>query len=363
MNAKLAFLLCLTLFVQPAFAQGFAGMGQAVDGFAEVDRSRALVFPQDHSAHPEYRIEWWYLTANLRDESGRDLGVQWTVFRNATRPNATRPVNGPEETWDDGQIWLGHAAVTWADRHMHAERYARGGTGQAGADLEDNRLRVWMDDWQLQSLDIGPEADSLAQISLTARGTDFAYDLTLAAKGPLVLHGDAGFSVKSEDDQTSYYFSQPFFAVEGTITLPDGAHQVRGRAWLDREWSSQPLAADQEGWDWVSLHFDTGEKLMGFALRSTNGSRFTSATWIAADGTPTAFGNGALHMTPIDTHEVAGRNVPVEWNLQLPARDLDITITALNPDAWMAGSIPYWEGPIHATGSHRAEGYLEMTGY
>ncbi|MCV2876047.1 iron ABC transporter permease [Rhodobacteraceae bacterium XHP0102] len=358
MNAKLAFLLCLTFCAHPLFAQGFAGMGQAVEGFAQVDRTNKLVFPQDHGAHPAYRIEWWYLTANLRDEEGQDLGVQWTVFR-----NATRPADGPQEAWDDGQIWLGHAAVTWADRHVHAERYARGATGQAGADLRENQLRVWMDDWQLQSLDMAPGSDPLAEISLTARGADFAYDLTLAATGPLVLHGEAGFSIKSESAQASYYFSQPFFEVEGTISLTDGVHKVTGHAWLDREWSSQPLAADQSGWDWVSLHFDTGEKLMGFALRSTDGSRFTSATWIEADGTPTAYGNGALRMTPMELHEVAGRSVPVGWNIQLPARGLDITTTALNPDAWMAGSIPYWEGPIRATGSHRAQGYLEMTGY
>ena len=55
--------------------------------------------------------------------------------------------------------------------------------------------------------------------------------------------------------------------------------------------------------------------------------------------------------------------MPVDWRLTLPERGLDVTLPALNPDAWMATSVPYWEGPIRMTGSHAGRGYLEMTGY
>ena len=46
------------------------------------------------------------------------------------------------------------------------------------------------------------------------RGDGFGYDLTLAADRPPVPHGDAGFSVKSEAGQASYYYSQPFYGVD-----------------------------------------------------------------------------------------------------------------------------------------------------
>ena len=45
------------------------------------------------------------------------------------------------------------------------------------------------------------------------------------------------------------------------------------------------------------------------------------------------------------------------------SKGVDVTVTALNEDAWMATSIPYWEGPVTVTGSHQGIGYLEMTGY
>jgi len=47
----------------------------------------------------------------------------------------------------------------------------------------------------------------------------------------------------------------------------------------------------------------------------------------------------------------------------LPDQDVDLTIRALNPNAWMDLSIAYWEGPVRASGSHEGRGYLEMTGY
>jgi predicted secreted hydrolase len=60
--------------------------------------------------------------------------------------------------------------------------------------------------------------------------------------------------------------------------------------------------------------------------------------------------------------DVAGRRVPVEWRVELPARGVDVTTVPLNPQAWMATSVPYWEGPIRFRGSHTGRGYLEMTG-
>ena len=343
MNVK-ALLLCLFLPL-PALAQGFAGLGSEAEGFSIPQPDRALRFPADHGAHPEYRIEWWYLTANMTGPDGAPYGLQWTLFRSALAP---RDGTG----WQTPQLWMGHAAVTTQDAHFVAERLARGGIGQAG--VRASPFAAWIDDWAME----GPTLDRLR---LTASGTEFAYDVTLQATGPLVLHGQNGYSVKSAAGQASHYYSQPFFDLTGTLTLPSGDVTVSGQAWLDREWSSQPLAADQTGWDWFSLSFDTGEKLMGFVLRGD--SNYTSATWINATGTPTAFSDGAFSATPLARHPVAGRQVPTTWRVTLPERGLDVTVTALNPNAWMATSVPYWEGPVIVEGSHTGRGYLEMTGY
>src|ERR671934_1543136 len=70
-----------------AFAQGFAGLSESAEGFAPVVPGRTFAFPADHGPHPEFRIEWWYVTANLADANGGAYGAQWTLFRQALQPD------------------------------------------------------------------------------------------------------------------------------------------------------------------------------------------------------------------------------------------------------------------------------------
>jgi predicted secreted hydrolase len=132
---------------------------------------------------------------------------------------------------------------------------------------------------------------------------------------------------------------------------------------MDREWSSQPLAADQKGWDWFSLHLASGEKLMLFRLRGAGGSAFRAGTWIRPDGTPETLANDDIALTPISEHLVAGRKIPISWKVEVKSRGLAIETKVLNSESWMGTRFPYWEGPFTFTGSHAGEGYLEMTGY
>ncbi|MEM1377232.1 MAG: lipocalin-like domain-containing protein [Pseudomonadota bacterium] len=340
-------LVLTVLFPVAVFAQGFAGLGTDADGFSIPQPGKEFVFPRDHGAHADFRIEWWYLTANLESADGTQYGLQWTLFRSALQPTDTND-------WQSPQIWFAHAAVTTPYAHFATERFARGGIGQAG--VEVTPFHAWIDDWHLK----GPDFHNL---SMTASGPNFGYDMQLSAQGPLIFQGDRGFSVKSSSGQASYYYSQPFYEIEGTLRLPDGDIEVTGEAWLDREWSSQPLADNQIGWDWFSLSFDTGEKMMGFQLRETGGISYTAATWIMPDGTTEAFPDGAFQAEPLTVSDVADRKVPTRWRVTLAEKDVDVTVEAMNPQSWMNLSIPYWEGPVIVSGSKSGRGYLEMTGY
>jgi predicted secreted hydrolase len=343
--------LCLWLCAS-AHAQGFAGLGAPAKGFASPVRGDELSFPADHGAHSEYRIEWWYLTANLEDSEGRPYGAQWTLFRTALTP-------GEGGGWSDPQLYMGHAALTSRTDHVFAERLGRGGTGQAG--VRTSPFGASIDDWSMKSL-AAAEADPLSHLELFAAGPAFSYRLTAKSDRPLILHGDRGYSLKSASGQASYYYSQPFYKVTGEIELNGRRTKVSGQAWLDREWSSQPLAADQTGWDWFSLHFDNGEKLMGFSLRDS-ARGFSSGTWISREGRGIPLSRNSLKAIPLAYTRVEGRRIPTRWRIVLEARGIDVTLRAINPNAFMKTSAPYWEGPVTISGSHPGQGYLEMTGY
>ena len=330
--------------------QGYAGLSGGGEGYAPVSPGRRFAFPADHGPHPGHRIEWWYVTANLESPDGRAFGAQFTLFRQALSPDPSA------EGWSAPQVWLAHAALTSADAHRTAEKLGRGGVGQAG--VRAAPFRAWLDDWRLES-----RGEAFSPLRLSAHGEGFSYDLTLTAEGPLVLQGENGFSLKSEGGQASYYYSHPFLAVAGRVTLEGETTPVSGRAWLDREWSSQPLAGDQPGWDWFALHLPGGEKLMLYRLRRLGGGGYQASSFISADGSVEALQGPQVAMTPVETARVAGREVPVRWRLAVPSRALEVTTAPLNPQAWMGDSFPYWEGPIRFTGTHGGVGYMELTGY
>jgi predicted secreted hydrolase len=337
-----------------ALAQGFAGLGMNGDGFAPVVPGKIFAFPGDHGPHPDYRIEWWYVTANLIDSAGAAFGAQWTLFRQATRPGAQ------QEGWANQQIWMGHAAVTRADTHRFSEAFARGGVGQAG--VETKPFLAWIDSWQMRGSD-SMRDQTIAPLELNATGADFSYALRCEADRALVLQGDAGYSRKSERGQASYYFSQPYFKASGSITIDDRPVEVTGQAWMDREWSSQPLASDQTGWDWFSLHLNSGVKLMLYRLRQKDGHNRLFGNWIEPDGRSIEIASTDNKITPTISTDIEAREVPTGWKIVIPAHGLSIETTPLNAKSWMGTSFPYWEGPISFKGSHEGVGYLEMTGY
>lgn len=385
--------LALLALPTPPTAQasngGFAGLGRAAEGFTQARPGQALRFPEDHGAHPGFRTEWWYLTANLHDDNGQALGVQWTLFRQALAPPSAHQGKKNEadttNPWASKQLWMAHAAVSQGEEHVVAERLSRGSpdglVGPAG--VRAAPFAAWIDDWQLTgtapsalSSTISSTADALSPLSVSATLDEATrYRLTLTAKGPLVAHGEAGFSQKAADGQGSFYYSQPFYQAEGEVTLNGETHRVSGRAWLDREWSSQLLGEAQQGWDWLSLHLADGSKLMAFRLRGgaadegdaqDDSADYLSGSLISTDGILTPLGPTELSLTPLAESSVAGRRLPTRWRLEVPGQGLDLTIAARNPNRWMTTQVPYWEGAVTVEdpdGRPRGEGYLEMTGY
>ncbi|WP_263260594.1 lipocalin-like domain-containing protein [Pseudomonas sp. RIT-PI-S] len=359
---RLNWIACVVLLIAgcdhtPEPGKGFAGLADDAASYAQVAPGKRFEFPQDHGPHDGYRIEWWYITANLVSDKGQQFGVQWTLFRNALPRSAN--VVSSNQGWSNRNLWMGHAAVTAADRHYAAERYARGGIGQAGVALTP--FAAWIDDWFLSSQP--GVADPLADMQLQASDPRFSYRLHLTSTGPLVLQGKEGFSQKSEAGQASYYYSQPFFDATGSITVDGKTYTVTGSAWLDREWSSQPLTPNQTGWDWFSLHLEGGAQVMLYRMRQRQGAPYLTGTWINADGSTQSLASEDIMLAPTATTWVEGHDMPTRWSLNIPGKGVSITATALNPKAWMNLRIPYWEGPVTLAGTHRGVGYLEMTGY
>lgn len=344
--------------------------GEAV-GFDRITEPRPLVFPADHAPHDGVQTEWWYVTANLADERGDALGLHFTLFRNALRPDA------PERTSNLGatHVWMGHFALSDLARgeHREFERFSREAPGLAGHD--PSPWRVYLEDWELEGTHgFEPDSGNPLQPGLVLRAGegDERIELRLSATKPLVLQGDRGYSQKGPaPGNASLYYSSTRLEATGQLTNNGRTRKLRGNAWLDREWSTSVLPEGTVGWDWLSLQLTDGRELMLYQLRTSAGeaSPFSHGTWIEVDGTKRDLPPADFEFTPQATwtSERSGATYPVEWSARVPSANLDLRIAARMADQELDVTVRYWEGAIEAldpmSGERVGLGFLEMTGY
>ena len=328
-------------------------------GYARVGPGKLLEFPRDHNPHPDFRLEWWYITANLKDDQGQHWGLQWTLFRQAL--DAKVDTQG----WDSNQLWMAHAAISSPQGHRFEQRFARGGIGQAGVENHD-RFIAWLDDWQWQA-----SGASMFPAELKFSVGSRRVEMQLDSASQWVLHGDRGYSQKSAQGQASYYYSQPNISIRGVLRTDAEEIALSGQAWLDREWSSQPLAQNQTGWDWFSLHFSDGNKLMLYRLREDDGDNWLSGTFISANGETRTLQGGDIELVELSRRSInvdaqTSIELPLEWAIKLPQLDRQWRVKPLYDAQWMATRFAYWEGVVlveDEEGRPAGEGYMELTGY
>ncbi len=361
---RLVSALLILLAAAASTAQDRSELTELLDAanaaFPKAIEPRRFEFPADHGPHPEYRNEWWYVTGNLDDESGRRFGYELTIFRFALAP---QPVESTS-AWRSNQLYIAHLAVTdpAGERFLVAEKFSRGAVGLAGA--EASPFAVWIDDWSIRATPSAPDA-----WQLKAASDDIALELTLTPVKPPVLNGDAGLSQKSaEPGNASYYYSLTRLATDGRLRIGDATFRVRGSSWVDREWSSSALGDDQVGWDWFALQFDDGRELMVYQLRRRDGSADpnSAGTLVLADGASVHLDNEQILIRILDTWaSPEGGTYPSRWQLEIPAHDIRVEIVPVMPDQELFTTVRYWEGAVDLVGAEGlgGRGYVELTGY
>jgi predicted secreted hydrolase len=325
--------------------------------FAPVVPEYRMRFPDDEGSHPEFRLEWWYVTGWLK-QATRELGFQITFFR--ARPDRG---NDNPSAFMPRQIIIAHAAVSDPDygRLIHAQRAARAGFDLAGA--AEGHTRVWLDRWSLS------QQGGIYRARLS--WDEAAFDFSFTARDPPLLQGEAGYSRKGPVPlSASYYYSIPHLAVQGSLRHRGRIDRVMGVAWLDHEWSSQYLDEHAVGWDWVGINLDDGGAIMLFRMRDRDGGPFwAGGTLRAARGQSRTLGPQEIHFTALREWRSTrtGVRYPVAWRVETPVLgfSLEPLMDDQEHDTRATSGTLYWEGAVRAL--HRGEvigrGYLELTGY
>jgi predicted secreted hydrolase len=312
-----------------------------------VKKGVGLQFPADHGAHPEQGIEWWYVTAHLESATGERFGVQWTLFR-------TLMPGKLESIWWDNNLYFAHFALQQEQQHVAFERFAR--AGQAA--ITSFPFSAVIDHWQLHSVD-----GAFLPLNLKAAEQNYGVELRLS-DSPMTLHGDHGYSQKTQSGHASYYYSYPFLKAEGSLRFAGKDYKVKGNAWYDREWSASLLDNHQLGWDWFSVvDSDSRAGLMVFCIRGKQqGYEYCSGTRIASDGEATAIAGDSIRLSVLETVTLDNKDYPSKWQLELADSPVTV-IESITKDSRNQLTFPYWEGRIQTTGGFNGKGYAELTGY
>lgn len=355
------------------------------ESFAIPRPGRVFAFPRDHGSHPEFRIEWWYVTGHLTDDGGQRFGFQSTFFR-TTAPRIPRPVRAgspPDPPDPNTQILLTHTALleVASGRFLHQERLHRAGLdGHAHTgtlDVGTAHHRLAMRPSPVGTPPPGPGSPAILELCGSVRA-EASWNLTLTPLKPLVVFGTNGVSRKgATPEAASHYLTFSRLGISGTLNVQGHTRNVRGQAWMDHEFSSSQLAPDQVGWDWASVQLDDGREIMAYRMRRKDGSTdpFSTLAWIDAQGRVSHLAPDRFNLEPIDhwTSPRSGARYPAGLRLVTtdpatgqPFRIRLIPLAADQELAGTLGAVPYWEGACRVvTDDNRPMGsaFVELTGY
>lgn len=327
--------------------------------FEQPSKNNVITFPLAHLPKKSYQQEWWYITANLTTESGQSLASQWTLFRRGVE----------QKHW-----YFAHAAL--ADSKYHQTAYRTGREELGSVEFVAVPFKAKIDDWQWQSTGNLLPATLSYGAGLKVSGSDqtrsinsetdlqpWQVELELSETSTFYLQGEQGFSQKHHTlPIASHYYSQPFIDVSGRVFWQGSWQKVSGKAWLDREWGSQMLALDQQGWDWFSLRLDENTALMVYQIRSDI-KDYLYGSLMYKNGEIRPLNADDILVKELSTSISADHKYPQAFNIQLPTENINIDVEVVNNQQIMRFGIEYFEGMVTFSGSHQGEGFVEMTGY
>ncbi len=186
-------------------------------------------------------------------------------------------------------------------------------------------FRAWLGDCSIGA----QTASTFLPLQLKCGGSDFGYDLVLSGADTPVLHGERGYSQKSDSGSASAYYSYPQLSASGELWIDDARQQVTGSAWYDHEWTSGVLAGDQVGWDWFSLRLSDGG--------ASDAVQHPPPALAASPHRGAAAGSSPMAAC---AHSRGRSGSRAEWSLEQPAQRcalavaLDTVVAVARPGNW-----------------------------
>jgi predicted secreted hydrolase len=325
------------------------------DSFERPMGAWRLGLPLDHGAHPNARTETWNISAQLRDDVGEDIGIQFALLRvGLVSPDAAERAS----PWELRALHRAH--VTLLDGAQDAaageERFHRDVPGVAGHDAA--RREVWLDNWTIQY----GEGNRGDQLRLDATVGEMALGLLFTpAKAAVALNPDGA-------NAPFRGYSITRMVAVGFIGAGVDRRSLSGLAWLDHVWGDVPLPLGPIVSDRLQLQLNDGTDLLVTRTRRRDGGGTPTLAGYAVDphGGMEPLASAALEMEATRTwRDAVGASFPLDWRLR--AGELQAHVSPIADDQVHDFAVPLWSGIVTVEGVLRdrrvfGRGTLLLTG-
>ncbi len=319
-----------------------------------------LRFPQDEQAHAAV-VEWWYFNGHLNDSSGGRYAFMDCLFKVNKKAVQIPFLNTiPYDT-----VYFHHSLISDIDRKKFFPRVNYICIPDA-ANFSKPLLYIRYTSPAFSGTNLS--AEYLLEESQPWQYIlkDSALDLRLESVKPALLEGGEGFV--DFGSKTTYYYSLTHLKTEGAIKAEGQWIPVKGKSWMDHQWSDTGYAKDR--WTWFSIQLDNDIEIICFEYDEQTGKRTYLADIVAPDGSATHLNE--VKLEPLDKvwkSPKTGTVYPIAWKIIIPSKGIELELTSLAEDHEMVfGTIHYWEGPLGVKGRCMGQevlgvGFLELVGY
>jgi predicted secreted hydrolase len=278
--------------------------------------------PADQAAHPNAAQEWWYTVGHV-NAHGHRFGYEVTLAAGG------RP-----------QSFIGITDKTTGEYYTQSTSYS---PDQASASTTELDVRT------PQATLSGP----MDAMHLHATLPVGEIDLNLSARGPAMYNNGTGLIPFLGG--TSYYYSLPSLATQGTFTVNGTAYEVTGESWLDRQWGTWDWSTMQK-WTWMAVQLSNGDRVNLWDMFA-QGGELPYATVLHPNGTHEVVAVNPLADTTSEfwTSPTTGKRYGTRWTVNIPGMDasLDIVVDVEGQERQGIGGT--YEGAGSVTGSYQGK--------
>ena len=319
-------------------------------------KRRPLQFPKDELKH-DHGVEWWYWNGNIQDRQGNEYAFMHCLFRTDIR-RFKSPFNGVAPHMP---FYFSHSVITDIGR-----KKAYPHINYAAMPTKDSFSKKLLHVHYINPIPTASDRDSMI-----TEPELFSYeiqaeqlDIRMTASKPPISLGENGYMTLRGD--TTYYYSIPRLALEGSIKIGKRWVPVKGTAWMDHQWMNPRFSKDS--WSWFSIQLSDKTDIVCFKHQSEQGA--TDYGHISRpDGSQTRTKHVVL--TPIGswTSRTTKTSYPLSWKIDMPDERISLTVTPrVNDQEMLFATMHYWEGPTKVTGTIgkkrvSGRGFMELVGY